>query len=58
MKHNEFFRECRSARWRDDPMRPANWEYDGEADAYECPGGQALSFSREKRVTSGSATSP
>ena len=50
VKHSEFFRECRNARWREDPMRPANWDYDGESDSYACPGGRTLSFRRE-RVT-------
>jgi hypothetical protein len=48
VKHNEFFRECRNSRWREDPMRPANWAYDGEADAYACPEGHTLSFRREE----------
>ncbi|MBR3225154.1 MAG: transposase [Atopobiaceae bacterium] len=29
VKHNEFFRERRNKKWREDPMRPANWEHDG-----------------------------
>jgi hypothetical protein len=29
-------------------MRPANWAYDGEADAYACPEGHTLSFRREE----------
>ena len=52
VKHNEFFRECRNARWREDPMRPANWEYDEETDSYACPGGRTLSFRREKTTRS------
>ena len=48
VKHNEFFRECGNKRWREDPMRPANWDYDEAADTYACPGGHMLSFSREK----------
>lgn len=52
VKHGEFFRECRNARWRDDPMRPANWAYDAEGDAWACPGGRTLSFSRERRAVS------
>ena len=47
VKHNESFRESRNAKWRDDPMRPANWAYDGESDTYSCPGGRTLSFSGE-----------
>ena len=52
VKHNEFFRECRNKKWREDPMRPANWERDEESDTYACPGGRTLSFSRERTVTS------
>ena len=52
VKHSEFFRECRNARWREDPMRPANWAYDGESDTYACPEGHALSFRREEATRS------
>lgn len=52
VKHSEFFRECGNARWRDDPMRPANWEYDEDADACECPGGNTLRFRRERATRS------
>ena len=52
VKHSEFFRECRNSRWREDPMRPANWAYDGESDTYACPGGRTLSFSGEKAARS------
>ncbi|MDO4797434.1 MAG: IS1182 family transposase [Coriobacteriales bacterium] len=52
VKHNEFFRECRNRKWREDPLRPANWEYDAEADEYACPGGRKLKFRRESRTTS------
>jgi transposase len=44
VKHSEFFRECRNRKWREDPMRPANWKYDAEADEYECPHGRRLGF--------------
>ena len=52
VKHSEFFRECRNSGWREDPMRPANWAYDGEADSYACPGGRTLAFAGERRVVS------
>lgn len=48
VKHNEFYRECKNKKWREDPMRPANWEYDEKADAYTCPGNHTLTFYRER----------
>ena len=52
VKHNEFFRECRNKKWRDDEMRVANWEYDEKSDEYTCPEGRTLAFLRESRRTS------
>ena len=52
VRHNEFFRECGNEKWREDPMRPANWGHDEGSDTYACPGGRTLSFSRERTVTS------
>ena len=49
VKHNEFFRECRNEKWREDEMRPANWAYDEKADEYACPGGRVLRFEGERR---------
>ena len=46
VKHGDFFRECRNRRWREDPMRPANWPYDPGADSFECPEGRRLAFVR------------
>lgn len=46
MKHNEFFRESKNRKWREDPMRPANWRYDDVLDAFECPDGRTLRFRR------------
>lgn len=47
VKHSEFFRECRNRKWREDEMRVANWEYDGESDEYTCPEGKTLVFLKE-----------
>lgn len=44
VKHNELFRESKNGKWREDPMRPANWKYDDVLDALECPDGRALRF--------------
>jgi transposase len=46
VKHGEFFREMRNRKWREDPMRPANWEYDEILDTYACPEGSTLRFVR------------
>lgn len=46
VKHNEFFRETRSRKWREDPMRPANWGRDEILDTYTCPAGRTLRLSR------------
>lgn len=46
VKHADFFRECRNRGWREDPMRPANWPYDPEADSFACPEGRRLAFVR------------
>lgn len=43
-KHPEFFRECRNRKWREDSMRPANWQYDAGADEFACPQGRRLGF--------------
>lgn len=43
VQHNESFRETRK-KWREDPMRPANWTYLEEEDAYLCPEGRKLCF--------------
>ena len=48
VKHNEFFRECRNKKWREDEMRPANWAYDEASDTYVCPSGRELGFVREQ----------
>lgn len=45
VKHNEFFREMKSRKWREDPMRFANWEHDEVLDAFTCPEGRTLRFS-------------
>lgn len=45
VKHNEFFRESKNKKWREDPMRFANWEYDEILDTFACPEGRALRFS-------------
>jgi hypothetical protein len=45
VKHNEFFRESSNRKWREDPMRPNNWEYDEILDTYVCPEGRTLRFS-------------
>ncbi|MCH3925397.1 MAG: IS1182 family transposase [Atopobiaceae bacterium] len=47
VKHNEFFRECKNKKWREDEMRVANWGYDKESDEYTCPEGRTLGFLRE-----------
>ena len=52
VKHTEFFRECRNAKWREDEMRVANWGYDGRSDEYTCPEGRALGFAGEERRVS------
>lgn len=52
VKHAEFFRECRNAKWREDEMRVANWAYDEESDEYACPEGRALAFAGEERRVS------
>ena len=48
VKHNEFFREIKSKKWRSDPFRPANWSYDEAGDAYVCPEGRRLEFQGTK----------
>lgn len=53
VKHADFFRECRNGRWREDPMRPANWPYDPETDTFGCPGGRRLAFVRTSVRTTG-----
>lgn len=45
VKHNEFFREMKNKKWREDPMRPANWEYNDVLDTFTCPVGHTLRFS-------------
>lgn len=45
VKHNEFFRESKNKKWREDPMRFANWEYDKTLDTFACPEGRTLRFS-------------
>lgn len=45
VKHNEFFRESKNRKWREDPMRPANWKYDEILDTFSCPEGRTLRFS-------------
>ena len=52
VKHNEFFRECKNKKWREDEMRPANWAYDEAADEYTCPVGRKLRFSEERERVS------
>lgn len=52
VKHAEFFRECRNAKWREDEMRVANWAYDEAADEYTCPEGRTLGFTGEERRVS------
>lgn len=52
VKHNEFFRECKNKRWREDEMRVANWRYDRKSDEYTCPEGRTLTFIRESKRTS------
>ena len=49
VKHNEFFRECKNKKWREDEMRPANWAYDEAADEYTCPDGRKLRFEGERK---------
>ena len=49
VKHNEFFRECKNKKWREDEMRPANWTYDEKADEYTCPAGRKLAFEGERK---------
>ena len=44
VKHNEFFREIKNPKWRNDPFRPANWDHDEASDAYICPEGRRLEF--------------
>ena len=48
VKHNEFFRECKNKKWREDEMRVANWSYDSEQDIYTCPEGRILNFTKEQ----------
>ena len=48
-KHNEFYRECRNRKWREDEMRPANWDYDEWTDTYECPEGRTLTHTGTRR---------
>jgi transposase len=52
VKHNEFYRECKNKKWREDEMRVANWSYDEGRDIYTCPEGRTLVFSKEIRTTS------
>lgn len=52
VKHNEFFRECRNKKWREDEMRPANWAYDEDSDSYTCPSGRRLEFAGERKRVS------
>lgn len=44
VKHNEFYREIKNKKWRNDPFRPANWSHDEKSDAYTCPEGCSLGF--------------
>lgn len=52
VKHSELFREMRNERWREDPMRPASWDYDAILDALTCPGGQTPRSSCSQRPES------
>jgi transposase len=52
VKHQEFFRECKNEKWREDEMRVANWTYDEEDDAYTCPEGRKLIFKWESHPKS------
>ena len=53
VKHNEFFRECRNEKWRDDEMMVANWAHDENSDEHACPEGRTLAFCGESRRVSG-----
>lgn len=49
VKHNEFYRECKNKKWREDPMRPANWPYNDILDVFTCPEGRKLKFAHYLR---------
>lgn len=52
VKHNEFFRECKNKKWKEDEMRPANWPYNEKTDTYTCPEGRLLMFVSERKSVS------
>ena len=52
VKHSEFYRECKSRKWREDEMRVANWPWDADRDVYTCPEGRELSFDGVRKRTS------
>lgn len=55
VKHNEFFRERRDKKRREDPMRPARRPYDKATDTYTCPNGDKLAsaFGSHPKTTLG-----
>ncbi len=48
VKHNEFFRESKNKKWREDPFRISNWPHDPDDDTYTCPAGTKLFFARTR----------
>jgi len=51
VKYNTFHKEA-TPKWRSDPTRVQNWQYDAEKDSYQCGFGRSLHFQYEKKEKS------
>lgn len=48
VKYGMFHKEQKRS-FKEDPMQPANWEYDEKSDEYTCASGRRLTFLKESR---------
>jgi hypothetical protein len=51
VKYNTFHKEA-TKKWRSDPTRVQNWQYDEEKDRYQCGFGRTVNFQYEKKTKS------
>jgi len=51
VKYNTFHKEA-TKKWRSDPTRVQNWQYDEEEDRYQCGFGRTVNFQYEKKTKS------
>jgi hypothetical protein len=49
-----MWRKERSRKWKEDPWKTENWEYNGEEKYYVCPNGRRLEYRETRREKTGS----